>query len=502
MRLKNRLLLILIFLLSLTLFARLESDLTFSDPDSFYHARFTKIISEQGVVINFPWQTQTVLQDYFTDHHLLYHLILVPLARYFPGEIAVKIGSIIFSAFFIALLYWYFAKRKVKYAWAFIFLLLTIGPFVLRLSLPKATPLALILLLLGIYYVEEKKYLLLFLISFLYVWAHGGFLILFLAAVIFCTAKFVETKHASSLHSILVVLGGFLAGLVINPYFPNNLWFYWQQVVQIGIINYKDQIDVGAEWYAYSLPDLIGATSLMWIVSILGVLIFCIYLKKQKASSISWLILSVILFVATLRSRRFVEYFVPAMLIFSSLTISWFLNSMYWKKFIKEAKVWYERKKILSIILLIYLALAIPFSMGRTLLSLKKELKSGFPFDTFKGASEYLQKNTVPEDIIFHARWDDWPILFFHNQSNYYIVGLDATFMYKYNKERYILWDKIGSGQIKDNLAETIKNNFNCHYVFINNKEEDTRLFQAYLERDSGVKIIYEDDEATVYEII
>jgi len=489
MHCKNSSWYLILFFFSLALFAWLESAYTFIDPDSFYHARMIQLISQHGIVQDFPWQQTSILKDNFTDHHLLYHLLLAPLNYFFDPVIALKIGSVILNSIFVVLFTWYLRQKKIKYFWAYALLLLTTVPFLVRLSAPKASPVALILLLLGIYCIEQKRYLFLFLISFLYVWSHGGFVLLLIVGIIF------------SFRSLLPIILGMISGLVVNPYFPKNILFYWQQVVQIGIINYQDKFEVGAEWYQYYLQDLVGSSYIIWIPLVLAAVIFIIYYKKQELNYKKWGLLLIFFFAATLRSRRFVEYFIPITIIWSALILNWFMQSTYFTKLYHSFLLSWQRKKFWWALFFIYLMLVLPFGIIRGLLAVKAEQDNGINIATFQPASIYLNDHSVSGSIVFNGRWDEWPALFFHNQHNYYLVGLDPTFMYKYNAGLFKLWQDISDGKIKNNLSQTIINNFHSPYVFINNDNEDTKLFSAYLARDKNVKLIYDDEEANIYEL-
>lgn len=488
---------VLAFFISLALLSWLQAGPTFADPDSFYHARVVQLMADQGVVQDFPWLSQTVLVDYYTDHHFLFHLIILPLTYFFEAAIAIKIGTVFLGAVLVSFLAWYLMKKQVKYAWAYILVLLTIAPFLTRLSLAKASSLALLLLFLGIYFIEKKKYLYLFLIAFLYVWAHGGFVLLLLVALILA----FRSNLKNYLLIIASIIGGFIAGLVINPYFPKNLYFYWQQVIQIGLVNYKDKFEVGAEWYAYGLQDLLGATNLVWILIVIAVAIFVFYFKKQNISRWQWAVLMLVFLIATLRSRRFVEYFVPIAFVWTAFTINWFLNSEYWPKLFSKYKKSLAKHKFWHYVLIIYFLIVIPFGIGQSIMATKKGLDNGFAFNHFQGASNYLKNNSEPGEVVWHGKWDDWPILFYHNQHNYYLVGLDATFMYKYDKELFELWRDVANGYVREDLSKIIKQKFNSRYIFIDNKEEDTKLLHAYLQRNENIELVYEDDIASVYKI-
>ena len=47
--------------------------------DGYYHIKFAWLMRQHGLRLEFPWLPLTILKPAeFTDHHLLYHILLVP----------------------------------------------------------------------------------------------------------------------------------------------------------------------------------------------------------------------------------------------------------------------------------------------------------------------------------------------------------------------------------------------------------------------------------------
>src|SRR3989344_6279113 len=74
----------IIFEVAFIVFYFLQNQLTFADPDSFYHVKMAILMKEQGIIRDFPWLQFTVLKNYYTDHHLLYHIALIPFISILP----------------------------------------------------------------------------------------------------------------------------------------------------------------------------------------------------------------------------------------------------------------------------------------------------------------------------------------------------------------------------------------------------------------------------------
>ncbi len=149
--------------------------LSFPDPDAFYHTQIALLTAEQGAVLDFPWQQFTLLKDTFIDHHFLYHVLLIPFVSFGNPLIGAKIATFFLSSAFIVVFYLFLKSQKVKFPFAYSLLLALTTAFSFRLNLTKASALSLILFFIGYYLIVKKKYYLLTILSFLYVWSYGGF---------------------------------------------------------------------------------------------------------------------------------------------------------------------------------------------------------------------------------------------------------------------------------------------------------------------------------------
>ena len=251
---------LLLFLLAISFFGWLESAPTFSDPDSFYHTKMAVLMGEQGIIYDFPYLQFTTLKTGFIDHHLLYHLYLVPFVKLFSPLYGAKIGHVLLVSLSLLTLYWLLIKFKVKGAIWYIIVLLFVEPFIFRLSLIKAQPLSLIVLFIGTYLITARKHYSLALLAFVYVWSYGGWFLLLIITILyvlvesldlaimnldkswfdrllyhqsnkkkywsyFYTTILVFTKNIFSFKNIKLitsVLIGLILGLIINLYFLKN----------------------------------------------------------------------------------------------------------------------------------------------------------------------------------------------------------------------------------------------------------------------------------------
>ena len=331
----------ILFVITLSLFSYLQFDATFADPDSFYHAKMAKILSQKGAITEFPWLSATNLKYNFVDHHFLYHLVLVPFVQFLPPLVGLKVATILFASLAILFIFWFLRQLEIKGALWYVLFLLTINPFIFRLNLAKAQQIVLIFLFLIIYLFFRKQYLFLIFFSCLFVWLYGGWPLILLVALVYILVSyfwlgwqkgwlfFKIGKIKIYGQNIMLAFSAFLgiaAGLFFNPYFPKNLGFYWQQSFQIAVLNYQNLINVGGEWYPYRLLDLYLAAVPFFFLFIMALVFFALYIKKQPMASWFFLVLSILFFVLTIKSRRYVEYFIPLALCFSAISLDVFFK--------------------------------------------------------------------------------------------------------------------------------------------------------------------------------
>ena len=142
---------IFLFIFIFSFFLWLNSNASFVDPDSFYHAKIAEFIGQNGPVKNFYWLPFTSLDEVYIDHHFLYHLILIPLVSVLSPLVAVKLAAVFFAALAILVFQWLLDKLKIKYSYIYTLILVLTHQFIFRLNLAKTTALSLIVLLFFIY---------------------------------------------------------------------------------------------------------------------------------------------------------------------------------------------------------------------------------------------------------------------------------------------------------------------------------------------------------------
>lgn len=151
-----------------------------SEFDSYYHVKMAEIMTEKGILKEFPWLYFTILRDAFVNHQLLFHIVLIPFISIFGTILGAKIFEVTIVALCFVILYMILQKQNIKYAlFLSLFALFTMSSdFYYRMNFIRDMGLSLFFILAGIYTVLTNKKILLGILCFLYVWAYGGFLFL------------------------------------------------------------------------------------------------------------------------------------------------------------------------------------------------------------------------------------------------------------------------------------------------------------------------------------
>ncbi len=531
----------LFFVLIAAYFTYLQGAKTFADPDSFYHAKIAELMSHGQIIIkDFSWIKFAAFSNNFTDQHFLYHVFLIPFVMIFGALWGTKINCLFLAVAVLGFFYFFLKRWQVRWPWFYTLLLLVAPAFIFRINLAKAGPLSIIILLIATSLLWQKRYCALGLLSFLYVWTHGGWSLIIILACTDLVAQILIKVTEKNLNwkleignwklvfsnvdwrLIKNVLGGVALGLIINPYFPANLQFYWQQLVQIGVVNYQDIVSVGQEWYPYPALDFLANSAFIFILGLAALSAFFWKLSKHPSTSplarpplsplaggikggvsiatqfqkiFTLVIFAGILGVLTLKSQRFIEYFAP----FSILAGAWLLNFSLPKDF-SPLDFFFKKKskRLFNLFIAFYLLLSLLLIFGLKTSELRHLLTYRFDWNYLSRSSEWLQKNTPPQSLVYHTNWSDWPMLFYHNTHNRYLIGLDPTFFYLYNPALYREWVQINNGEIKNDLAEKIKNDFGAEWILV--KQKDRKLLDI-ISRDQRFVPQFMDEESQIFKI-
>jgi len=351
----------------------------------------------------------------------------------------------------------------------------------------RAPALSLAMLGLGTYLILKRKHVLLALLSFAFVWFYSLFPLILLFALAYAAATYLAERRID-LWAALASSSGIIAGLLINPYFPKNLSLLYQHVLMKINVTSGYAVDVGVEWYPYETWIMLVSSSVACVIYFAGLLAFDFRRRARDAKPLFFLIVSALLLLMALKSRRFIEYWPPFAVLFAAFTFGPKFEQIDW------AWLAQTRDRVIAAIATAVVTIAALGTMIGTVLQAHADVKSEADPYAYQGASWWIAENTPPGSMIFNTDWDDFPMLFYYNPDSIYIVGLDPTYLYDRDKDLWNLYARITLGE-EDNPAPLIRERFGAEFVFTDNGHTD---FLDIAKRSGDFETVYKDTHTTV----
>ncbi len=495
------------------------------DWDGYYHIKWSSLLWENFKQFKwlpeFVWLPLTVLnaQDY-ADHHFLFHLLQIPFLWFFEPVMAAKIAAVFYGSLAIFSVYWLMFHYRVDYLLLWLAALLTCASsFLFRINMAKAPPLTIIYTIIGIYLLFERKYVWLLPLMFAFVWTYSLFPLLLFAAF-FWTLIIAWNERRFEWRPLAYTVSGMLLGNLINPYFPQNLYLFWEHFITKVKVGSDFAVSVGGEWYPYSGQELLMNFPIALAAMLIGYILFAPKNGKLPEKSTFFLMFVTVLLVSQFRSKRFAEYFPPFAILFAAFSWKEFFAPVFSplpKDYADDSKPFFDENKksakwdvyevgkqislwLLGFVLvlwLIYNLRGIEFA-GFKETGLIATLQGNEANDKYKRATDWAKEEIPEGERIFNCNWDDFPKLFFFDTKHAYVYGLDPNYLYTENPELSKLIPDLTSGKIED-PAPIIREKFGARFIFTDAKENEDMVAKCL---ESGwCETAYEDDEAIFLKI-
>ncbi len=490
------------------------------DFDGYYHTRWARMIWDnvraRHFLPTFSWLPLTTLnpRDY-VDHHLLYHVLLIPFTWFRDLQTGAKVAAVVFGALAVFSCYWLIVRYEIRYRLIWLMALLACSaPFLYRLNMTKAPPFAIIFLVMGTYLLFERKYWWLLPLAFVFALTYDMFVLLGLAVVIW-TIVIAWTEQRFEWRPITWVMLGSILGLVINPYFPHNLHLFFEHArVKITFTDFVTR--VGQEWYPYDTREFVVNCFVALAAMLVGYVAFEWNDRKRAERPLYFLILSTLLLLMTARWKRFAEYFPPFAILFAAFTLEQF-----WRgrvvftqlpedvmedlqpfldrqeptaiaKEVKHEEIW---RMIKAGVVAVALSIALFANIYRT----SRDIHDSEPRDYYQNGAAWMRANIPAGEMVFNTDWDDFPRLFYYDPTHVYVSGLDPTYLLDQNPELSKLYEKITTGNEED-PAPLIRDRFGSRWVFSDNTKDHDAFYDNAL-RSGWFDRVYEDGDCSVLHI-
>ncbi|HSJ88215.1 MAG TPA: hypothetical protein VK909_13465, partial [Anaerolineales bacterium] len=219
------------------------------DNDGYYHIKLAWLMRTEGLKPAFPFLPLSILnENEFYDHHFLFHVALIPFT-FGDLRMGAKWAAVVFASLAFLAVWYLFQRQRLPYAWLWALGLLGISDgFLFRMSITRAQSLSLGMLALGYAWLLEGKYKHLAVLGFIYVWMYDAFPLLIALAVLHFLA-IALTERRLEFRPLLYTCAGIILGMIINPYFPDNLIFSYHHMLPK--LADATSVRVGNEWYPY-----------------------------------------------------------------------------------------------------------------------------------------------------------------------------------------------------------------------------------------------------------
>ena len=447
--------------------------------DGHYHIKAADIIKKEGFIKEFPWAKYTLLSDNYADIQLLFRLLLIPFT-FFGLNLGAKLASILFAAIAFSIFYWFLTQNKIRYAFFWTLLYLFTSEFLMyRFMLPRQMPLVIALIILTLHFLQKKRYLFLGVTAFAFVLLHSSFVFQILLIILYLILEKIFIKKIDY-KLILYPFIGLIAALVINPYFPNNISLLYTQIFKVNLIANLFNV----EWNPWTFFEFIQNNILVLFYILFS--LFLIFKNKKITKTRSLFIsLTVFFFIYTLLSRRMQEFLVP----FSILALAFLFND-YYDKINKNE--FFKIIKVSSALLLIIIAIF-------NFILLRQDIKNNDFLFNFDGCAKWMEGNIPKNSLVFTNAYA-FPHLFFKNSDLIYTHGIDLTYSYLYDKNRFERYMAILQGKT-EGKEDFIVSDYNPDYVFSGKIKQDVQLFNYIVSHKENYRAVYEDEWCAVLEV-
>lgn len=476
--------------------------------DGYYHIKMAYLMREEGLTPAFEALPHTILnaEDYY-DHHLLFHLFLAPFAGTDPAEDGgegltqgAKIATVILPALAVVAVWWLLRGQNVPYAavWA-LGLFAVSEAFLYRMSMARAQSGAVIFLVLALHWLLTGRHKLLAPLGFLFVWFYNAFPLLMVVAGVYVVAVLLLERRVAWT-ALTYPAVGIALGLIINPYFPENVVFIAGHLLpKVG----ESVVPVGNEWSPYETWTLVENSGMALAAVLLATLALGWREERIDRASLVALGLVGVFGLMLFKSRRFVEYFPVFALLFlafaSTPLVRQFLGRMGKKKELTtDGHGLHGLHGLYQYGLIAVVALALGGLIYITVRDTRALVADSKPADFYAGAMLFLRNEAPDGATIFQTDWDDFTRQFFYFDDARYINGLDPTFMQLYDEPLYEEWVAITRGRV-DSPGAVIRDRFGAHYVF-SDLNHDSFIDAA--AGDPALEEVYRDEYAVVYNVV
>jgi hypothetical protein len=414
---------------------------------------------------SFPWATQSVIADLGADLWWGFHMALLPFAT---DDVAsgIRVAAFLFTLILAGAVWWLLGRHRLPGPGWWTLLFLAAVPNVLyRYLMVRPHVLSLACSFAMLSFLMRGRWWQVMVMAALIVWLH---LSLFWMApalvVVWAVARAVQRPPAdlettpaglSVRAATGAVVAGTLIGWALRPHPLASAQLAYIQIVRLFAEKGADQpLLFATELSPLPVEELLRS-SWLFVIAWAGAVLTAV-LRRLRAHGpdddplegpertllfTTVLVSATFLVLSLFSARRAMVEFVAFG--FLAIPLAW------------RTMVPVPRRRVAIAFALLLVAHG-PWAARRHLLNANLV---AFPPDLMVDASDWLEANSTPGDIVFHAHWDNFAPLFAANRANRYLGGMDPIFQFAHDPARY--WEYFYlSGDL---VTEYTCDAFPCH---------------------------------------
>ncbi len=460
------------------------------DRDGYYHARYANLLPARGLDRTFPWAQETVLRDQFSDTAFLFHVLLAPLCAaerdMVPGA---KAAAVAFGAALAAAVYLLLRAHGVRGAAFFALALFASGNhFLFRMSMARPHLLSVLLAVVGAHAILADRRRLLAAVGFVYAWSYAApYLLVGLAA-----ADAVARRRLGPLGAASAGVG---AGLVLHPYFPNDLYVLWvQSAVVLGRawgLAGGDGPRLGAEFDPVTTRSLLFTSTGAAAALAFGIAAGLFGRERPSPRTRSLAAMAAATLLLFLLSAKFVEYFAPFAVLFAASAASDLAGDRPLRDLLGG-----PRRRAAARIAAAAALVLLCGGLAARAVALARQAVAATPLPALEGAARFLRAHAPPGETVVHLGWSEFAVLFHFAPEHRYLVAFDPMFMWARDPERGRLLEDVRAGR-RPIDPEELRRVFGGRWLAISKE----RPRQTAAARAAGLEPVYEDATGALFSL-
>ncbi len=468
------------------------------DLDSYFHARAAIELDEQGVRTTFPQAAFSIWSDRYSDKDFLFHRLAAPWISEEDLVAGGKRAVVFMDLLFFASVAFALVQLRIRFGAVWLLLLLATSVYYVARLIPlRPQTLGLALLTVEIALLARDRWKSLFVVGIVHVLAHSSFPLAFALLALRMAAAFV-TGTPLPLRSAIALVAGVGVGLVVHPYFPNNLEIARAQIFELAGQLWSDSGTIPAAAFGSELRPMGLQTFFLatpgWLPALVALLV-ALWAGGRR----DWSTRDVFLGFTTLAflalafaSRRFLDILIVSAVLFAGALWTTLAQN-------GSLRAWLERRpavagSCLATVLACLLGGAfaawseLPGYFGRQTYA-----------DIFAPAIAQLDGLAAEDDVVYHPTWREFSYLYGFRPEGRYISGLDPIFLHRKSPSLFEKRWALLRGRARDPYA-VLTGDFGARWVFVTN-EPRFHAFRRLLRRSPRIKRVWSDGMAEIWSV-